>query len=182
MPRHRHRPALFAALLAAVLLPRAAGAQSEPKFTFAKLEETKAGTPPPAAVEWKAQVKGGFVITGGNSQTEAGTLAASVSRKAGGNRFSLDAAAAYGRSSLPSPANIDTTTNPPTPMITALDRHTVVTTNNWLLRGRYDRFLTTNNSAYASGQAAADKIAGKAFLGGGQVGYSRQLLKNGSPS
>jgi len=133
MPRSRYRPALFAPLLAAALLPRAAAAQSEPKFTFGKVEETKPSPSPAPAVEWKAQVKGGFVITGGNSQTENGTLAASVSRKAGSNRLSVDVAAAYGRSNLFSPTNIDTTTSPP--MITSLDRHTVVTTNNWLLRG-----------------------------------------------
>ncbi len=45
-------------------------------------------------------------------------------------------------------------------------------------KGRYDRFLTDNNTLYASGQAAADKIAGKTFFGGGQFGYSRQLVKD----
>lgn len=37
---------------------------------------------------------------------------------------------------------------------------------------------TFNNSGYASGLASADQIAGKALAGGGQVGYSRQLLKD----
>ena len=59
-----------------------------------------------------------------------------------------------------------------------INRQQVTTTNNWIRKGRYDRFFTANNSGYASGQAAGDKIAGKTFFGGGQAGYSRQLLKN----
>ena len=62
-------------------------------------------------------------------------------------------------------------------VITALNRQERDATNNWFSKGRYDRFFTPNNSGYVSGQAAADKIAGKAFLGGGQLGYSRQLVK-----
>jgi hypothetical protein len=70
----------------------------------------------------------------------------------------------------------------PTPgdptMIDGIRRDDVTTTNNWLGKGRYDRFFTPNNAGYASGQAAADQIAGKTFFGGGQIGYSRQLIKN----
>ena len=86
---------------------------------------------------------------------------------------------AYGRSNVLVPvlAAPDPTMPAMPPTISALERRPVVSTNNWLLRGRYDRFVTTNNSIYASGQAAADRIAGKEFFGGGQVGYSRQLLK-----
>jgi len=126
-----------------------AHAQAEPKFTFAKPEEVKAGAPPPPPVEWKAQAKGGLVVIGGNSQT-TNILVSNVT-----------------------PA---TATTPPT--ITSVDRQNVVTTNNWFTRGRYDRFFTTNNAGYASGQVGADKIAGKTFIGGGQIGYSRQLIKN----
>jgi hypothetical protein len=62
-------------------------------------------------------------------------------------------------------------------VVSALNRQEVTTTNNWFSKGRYDRFFTTNNSGYVSGLAAADKIAGKTFAGGGQIGYSRQLVK-----
>jgi hypothetical protein len=65
--------------------------------------------------------------------------------------------------------------------ITGIGRTEVTTTNNWLTKARYDRFFTANNSGYAAGQAAADRIAGKSFAGGGQVGYSRQLYKNDRP-
>jgi enamine deaminase RidA (YjgF/YER057c/UK114 family) len=163
---------MLLAALAATAAPRAAAAQSEPKFVFGKPDEAKPEAPP---VEWKAQAKGGFVLTSGNSQATNGTLALTTSRKEGNNRLSFDAALAYGRSNVIVPVLADPATTPPT--ITGFDRRTVVSTNNWLLRGRYDRFITTNNSAYASGQVAADRIAGKEFFGGGQIGYSRQLLK-----
>lgn len=150
-----------------------ARAQSNPTFTFAKPEDAKvaANTPP---VEWKAQVKGGLMVTSGNSQTTNGSFAAIASRKEGNNKLALEGAAAYGHSSVITPvydALVPT-------QIDALTRTGVVTTNNWLLKGRYDRFFTPNNSGYASGQAAADKIAGKSFFGGGQIGYSRQLYKS----
>src|SRR5205085_711905 len=61
--------------------------------------------------------------------------------------------------------------------VSALDRSPETTTNQWRARGRYDRFLTANNSAYGLGQIGADRIAGKKLIGGGQVGYSRQLVK-----
>ena len=141
-------------------------AQGSPKFDFAKPEEVK-------TVEWKAQVKGGFVLTTGNSQTKSGTFGAAASRKEGNNRLALEAAAAYGQSNVITPI-VDTTSN----TITAIDRTSVVSTNNWLTKGRYDRFFTLNNSGYVSAQAAADRIAGKSFYGGGQIGYSRQLYKS----
>jgi hypothetical protein len=153
---------------AALLLPSAAFAQSEPKFEFAKAEEVK-------AVEWKAQAKAGILLTTGNSQSQNVNLNASASRKDGNNRLALDGGLAYGRSNnrvavLGDPAMPTT--------ITGINRQQVTTTNNWIVKGRYDRFFTANNSGYTSGQAAADKIAGKSFYGGGQAGYSRQVLKN----
>ncbi|HEY7373549.1 MAG TPA: DUF481 domain-containing protein [Polyangia bacterium] len=161
--------------LAALLVARAAPAQTEPKFTFAKPEEQKPAAPP---VEWKVQAKGGFNLTSGNSQTTNATAGLTASRKEGNNRLGLDGGIAYGRS------NIYVATIGPDPMmptntaaITDLTRQEVTTTNNWFTKGRYDRFFTTNNSGYVSGLAAADKIAGKTFAGGGQIGYSRQLVK-----
>jgi Protein of unknown function, DUF481 len=152
-----------------LLLPSTARAQGTPTFEFAKAEAVK-------TVEWKAQVKGGFVLTEGNSQTKGGTFAASVSRKEGNNKLTLDGGAAYGVSNVRSSV---LSTDPTMPMtITDLTRTSIVSTNNWVAKGRYDRFFTLNNSGYASGQAAADKVVGKTFYGGGQIGYSRQLLNN----
>jgi hypothetical protein len=157
----------FAVGLISLQLARPAAAQTNPKFEFAKPEEVK-------IVEWKAQAKGGVLVTTGNSRTTNGALSATASRKEGGNKLTLDGSLAYGKSTVSAPVFGDAL-NPT--QITALQERSVETTNSWLLRSRYDRFFTLHNSGYASGQAAADKIAGKSFYGGGQVGYSRQVLK-----
>jgi uncharacterized protein DUF481 len=143
-----------------------AHAQKDPKFDFGKQEEVK-------AVEWKAQAKGGFAMTSGNSQTTNGTLAANVSRKEGNNKLALEGGLSYGRSSV-----LRAQPNATNPLMYDLQRQSVTSTNNYYGKGRYDRFFTANNAGYASGQAAADKIAGKTFFGGGQIGYSRQVYKS----
>jgi hypothetical protein len=43
---------------------------------------------------------------------------------------------------------------------------------------RYDRFFTQHNSAYLSARLGGDEPAGKELFGGGQIGYSRQLVKD----
>lgn len=152
----------FVALLAAA----PAHAQKDPKFDFGKQEEVK-------TVEWKAQAKGGIAMTTGNSQTTNGTLTASVSRKEGNNKLALEVGGAYGRSS-----NIAVAVDTASGMYSLAPRQTITSTDNYYGKGRYDRFFTTNNAGYVSGQGAADKIAGKTFFGGGQIGYSRQLYKS----
>jgi hypothetical protein len=126
-------------------------------------------------VEWKVQSKGGFIMTSGNSQATNITFGVKGSRKEGNNKLELEGGMAYGRSSN-LVADVDKTTSPPT--FRGFSRDNVVSTNNWATKGRYDRFLSENNVVYASTQWAADKIAGKTLFGGGQVGYSRQLLKD----
>jgi hypothetical protein len=157
-------------------------AQTNPTFTFVKPDQPKVveapkpppPPPPPPAVEWKAMAKGGFTMTSGNSQTTGLVGAGNVSRKEGNNRLAIDANGAYGRSNILTPDF-----NPAAPtVITGFHRNDVETTNTWLIKGRYDRFFTANNSGYAAASAAADKIAGKSFYGGGQVGYSRQIYKS----
>lgn len=171
--RCRACTSVLAALAVLLLLAGTASAQANPTFTFGKVEEAKAGAPPPPPVEWKVQAKGGLALTTGNSQTTGGSLSLATSRKQAANKFSFDATIAYGKSNVLTPQFIP----PDMTTITGLGRTEVTTTNNWVTKARYDRFFTTNNSGYASGQAAADRIAGKAFAGGGQVGYSRQLVK-----
>ena len=165
-------PFLGASLVAVtLLLAHPAAAQNEPTFAFGKPEEVKPQAP---AVEWKVQARAGLNQTSGNSQTTNVTAGLTASRKEGNNKLALDGGINYGRSNI-QVATIDTTVTPN--VITALNRQEVTSTNNWFSKGRYDRFFTPNNSGYVSGQAAADRIAGKAFVGGGQLGYSRQLVK-----
>jgi hypothetical protein len=156
---------------AVLLIASLAHAQTDPKFEYAKAEAAKAGAPP---VEWKAQIKAGVLITGGNSQVQSATLGLNASRKEGNNKLSLESGVAYGKTDTLQPFAGDMTM----PMVaTDLRRQPVTTTNNWFAKGRYDRFFTENNAGYVSAQGAGDKIAGKTFFGGGQIGYSRQLLK-----
>ena len=149
-----------------------AAAQVDPKFDYAKADAAK----PDAAhtVEWKAQAKAGGLLTGGNTQVRSATLGLTASRKEGSNKLSLDGNLAYGRTNV-----LAAVADPAMPtMVTGLQRVSVTNTNNWVAKGRYDRFFTLNNSGYVSAQGAGDKIAGKTFYGGGQIGYSRQLLNN----
>jgi hypothetical protein len=116
-----------------------------------------------------------MLITGGNSQSKSFVFGVNGFRKEGNNKLTLEGGLAYGTSNV-MVANVDSTTDPSNPVITSLDRQQTTSTNNMAAKGRYDRFFTDNNTLYASGQAAADKIAGKTFFGGGQIGYSRQLV------
>ena len=166
------------AILLMLAAPSPASAQTNPAFVFAKPEEVKVGAPPPPPVdkvEWKAQVKTGTTATSGNSQSVNATAGLSVSRKQGANKFAFDAAAAYGESNIIVPV-FDDAANPMT--ITSLERRSTTTNDNWLSKARYDRFFTTNNAGYVSAQVGGDRIAGKSLMFGGQIGYSRQLLKN----
>jgi hypothetical protein len=131
--------------------------------------------PPPTPVEWKAQSKGGMLITSGNSDSKNFSFGVNGFRKEGNNKLALEGGLAYGTSNA-TVARMDDPNNPNT--ITGLDHQKVVSTNNMAAKGRYDRFLTEHNTAYGSAQAAADKIAGKTFFGGGQIGYSRLLVKD----
>src|SRR4051794_39254385 len=140
----RPDPIRIAAAMSFLLATGAARAQAEPKFEFAKPEEVKQVD----KVEWKAQVKGGYLLTTGNSQSQNATLSAIVSRKQGNNRLALEGNVAYGRSNIRAPVFDPTVVAPAVPVIVDLTRRDVTTTNNWITKGRYDRFFTTNNSGY----------------------------------
>lgn len=169
------RSALLSAVaLALAALPSVARAQNPAVPTFSIPKPPEGDKPPAPDVVWKVQSKGGLLLTSGNSRSQVATLSLDGSRLEGGNKLSLSGALAYGRSTplvAVDPGMTGTTTG--------IERGpAVTTTNNWITKGRYDRFFTPNNAGYALAQIGADKIAGKRLYGGGQVGYSRQLLKN----
>jgi len=139
-----------------------------PTYEFGKVPEKAK-----PALEWKVQAKGGMLLTTGNSQTGSGTFALDSSRQSGMNKLSLNAGVAYGRSRIMVPVEDASGT-----ATTGLERQRNTTTNQWRAKGRYDRFVTENNAAYALAQIGADRVAGKELFGGGQAGYSRQLIKN----
>lgn len=155
--------------LAVVFLLAGPAQAQDPKFVYVK-PEAPAGAP-----EWKAQVKGGLLQTSGNARSTSGIIGAVGSYKKDADRITLEGGATYVHSSSRQ-------------FFTGVDdqgRERVgsnsvgrTTSNQWLAKGRYDRFVTQNNSIYGSAQMLADKPAGKEIVAGGQAGYSRQLIKN----
>ncbi len=163
------RPLVLAAAL--LFLAATAVAQTTPTFTYAKPDAVKPAAPaavaptPPPPVEWKAQVKGGFLMTSGNSQTTGASVTGNVSRREGNNRLTFDAGAAYGRSNVVTPVIVtDMTVTPPSNTIVGIGRTSIETNNNWSTKGRYDRFFTANNSGYVSAQAAGRSGGGQVLL------------------
>jgi putative salt-induced outer membrane protein YdiY len=152
-------------LVATLLLSSASAFAADPKFEFEK--------PPEKPSDWKVQAKGGLLVTTGNSQSRNGNLAVTSSHQTGWNKLSLDGNVAYGRSSV-----LHAVPDPTTGDIAGFERIGETTTNMWAARGRYDRFITANNSGYVLAKIGADRVAGKKLVGGGQAGYSRQLVKN----
>jgi hypothetical protein len=158
--RDRSVLALVLLLGAAVSTPASA---ADPKYEFQK--------PPEKPSDWKVQAKGGLLVTTGNSRSRNAVMALTGSHQTGFNKVSFEGNVAYGRSNVLVPIIENG-------MVTGLSRTPETTTNQWRARGRYDRFLTPNNSAYVLGQIGADRVAGKELFGGGQAGYSRQLIKS----
>jgi hypothetical protein len=162
--------------VAAVVAPSAplARAQTEPKFTYGTKEEA-AELEKKEEVEWKAAAQASLLILTGNSRVTTFAGGATASRKAHGNKFALEAGAAYARSSilLATDQNADG-------MIQEgeLSRPSQTTTRSWMTKGRYDRFLTENNSLYGAAGLMSDRPAGKDLVANGQVGYSRQIYKD----
>jgi hypothetical protein len=167
------------ALLAALtvgLLPALASAQGEanPKFEYAKHEELK-------KIEWKALVKSGLIYSTGNSQLTNFTAGFALSRKDTWNKFAFDGGFAFAKSSVLVANDVhDASGNPGADGLIQPDefyRQRQTSANQWNLKARYDRFFTKNNSGYVAALAAGDQVAGKEFFGGGQIGYSRQIVK-----
>lgn len=149
---------------AVVLLPTAATAQT---FTFEK---------PPDDVKpevtWTATAEAGLLVTTGNSDTRTLSAAAKATRTDPKNKLDASFGIAYARSTIlvAADANGDNLIGPD-----EIDEQSTTTANSWLGRVRYDRFLTSHDSLYATGSIGADPPAGKDLFGGGQVGYSRGL-------
>jgi hypothetical protein len=58
-----------------------------------------------------------------------------------------------------------------------VERESTTAAQNYLVKLRYDRFLTEFNSLFVAALGGADVVAGKDFAGGGQLGYARLLYK-----
>lgn len=155
------------AIVCALCTSTSLASAQEPKFEYGKKEEVK-------GVEWKASAQAGLLLTTGNSKSTTFSAGAMGSRKEGRNKLELNAGAAYARSSVYLAIDDD---GDGAIGEDEIQRPASTTTRSWLVKARYDRFLTDNNSLYVLAIASADVPAGKDFVGGGQAGYSRQLYK-----
>lgn len=171
MNRNSHARRVPALAAAAVLFFGVGAAGADPKFTFGKKEEVK----DVKKVEWKASAQAGLVLTTGNSRTTTFAGGAKASRKAGNNKFIIEAGGAYAQSTVVLWNDEDGDRY--------VDDGELVDAESpgaklWSVKARYDRFLTQHNSLYLSALASGDENAGKDLVAGGQVGYSRLLFKN----
>jgi hypothetical protein len=165
----------LAALSGALLLAIGGDALAQdPKFAHSS-EEDLTKLAKASEVEWKAGAQTGLILTTGNSRSTSLSAGAKASRQANKNKLQIEAGGAYIRSSilLANDANGDGFINPG-----EFERQTQTTAEMWEAKARYDRFLTKMDSLYVSAQGMGNEPAGKTFVGGGQVGYSRLLIKN----
>lgn len=152
-----------------------AGADPDPSFKYATADD-RAALEKVDVVKWEAAMQAGLLLTTGNSRLTSFSAGLTASRKEKNNKLSLEADAAYGRSTIliGADANGNGALSPD-----EIDHISATTTKSWLLKGRYDRFLTENNSLFVAAGVSADRPAGKALIGNGQLGYSRQLYHSG---
>jgi hypothetical protein len=167
---------LLSVLAASTALVSTASAQPNPTFKYAT-DDDRAAVEKADEAKWEASAQAGLILTTGNSRVTTFAAGLNASRKAKANKLSLEANTAYARSSifLGVDRNGNGTLSPD-----EIDRPSTTTTKSWLLRGRYDRFLTDNNALFISAGVFADRPAGKELVGNGQLGYSRGLYKSGA--
>ncbi|WP_045118811.1 DUF481 domain-containing protein [Haliangium ochraceum] len=144
----------------------AAWAQAtDPKFTYAD-GTTREDLTKAEEIEWKASAQAGLVVTTGNAQVTTASGGIKASRKANRNKFQLEAGGVYARSKV---------------VVGVEDGEAVrearEISNALSTTGRYDRFLSDRDSLYVSASFFRDVLAGKEAVVGGQLGYSRSLIK-----
>jgi putative salt-induced outer membrane protein YdiY len=125
-------------------------------------------------VDWTATAEGGLLFTTGNARTTTVTAAAKSTRLSGKDKLAAELGLAYARSTVLVPEDdgdgvIENQGE--------IGDKTSTTANTWKGIVRYDRFLTAMDSLYIAALASADRPAGKSLVAGGQVGYSRTLVK-----
>lgn len=173
----KHNPTPCALLSAVALLLAALAAPAraeEPKFQYAD-DEVKSEVVAVQEVAWKASAQAGLILTTGNADTTTLSATAKASRKANRNKFQLELGGAYARSNIL--LAVDGNGNGTIDDAGEIDDQTITTTRSWNAKGRYDRFLSQHNALYVTAVGGADVPAGKDFVGGGQIGYSRLLLE-----
>ena len=159
-----------ALLIASLLVASAPAFADDPAYTYGKKEDVK----DVKAVTWAGSVQAGLVSTTGNSQTVTATAGATATRKDADNKLDGTVNFTYARATtrIVNDANGNMLIDPG-----EVTSQTATSANNINGKLRYDRYLTDLNSLYVAALALIDHPAGKAFQGGGQIGYSRSLYK-----
>lgn len=160
----------FTLALLTPLVAAAGVATAQPKFEYGKAADVK----DVKETEWTATAEAGLVLATGNSRTTTVTGSAKATRKQAENKFAAEASGTFARAStlVAADANLDGD----------IDENEVSRTDkdsarNYAAKIRYDRFLTEFNSLFVAALAGADPLAGKDFVGGGQLGYARLIYK-----
>ncbi len=137
------------------------------KQEFGKLEEVK-------EVVWKAAASAGFSISTGNASVMTFSGGFNASRNDGSNKIALGLKGIYGLTDIAVFADSDGDMKASKDSELTVDRKRTAA----LLLGtfRYDRFFSKNNTGYIMASAGLDLPASKEFMGGGQIGYARQIV------
>jgi hypothetical protein len=161
-------------LVVASVLAGSSIASAQPAASFEKKGDV-ADVKEVEDVTWTAKGEAGLVSTTGNSQTTTLTMSASATRKDKDNKLELTAAGTYARATtrVATDANGDGAID-----ASELSNSTATSAKNANVKLRYDRYLTPLNSLYIAALAGLDQPAGKDFIGGGQLGYSRSLYED----
>ena len=160
---------VFAAVTA--IAGSALAEDAEPEFEHKDPEELDEVD----GIEWSARAQGSLVHNSGNSQNTTISAGADASRRAGRNRLKLEASAAYARAAVL--AGEDRSETGVLDDDSEIVRRDETTSQAWSANARYDRFVTRRASIYSAALARADRPAGIALTGGGQVGYGREIYR-----
>lgn len=137
------------------------------KQEFGKQEEVK-------EVIWKAAASAGFSISTGNASVMTFSGGFNASRNDGSNKIALGLKGIYGLTDIAVFADSDGDMKASLNSELTVERKRTAA----LLLGtfRYDRFFSKNNTGYIMASAGLDLPASKEFMGGGQIGYARQIV------
>ena len=154
----------------ALALLAAPAVADDPTYTYGKKDDVK----DVKDVTWTGNVSAGLVSTTGNSQTTTATGGANVTRKDADNKLDASILFTYAHATtrIVNDANGNGVIDPG-----EVSDQTATAASNVAGKLRYDRYLTDLNSLYIAALGLIDHPAGKAFQGGGQIGYSRSLYK-----
>jgi putative salt-induced outer membrane protein YdiY len=163
-------PLLASLILTTVAAAAAPAFADDPTYTYGKKDDVKDVND----VTWTGKVEAGVVATTGNSRTTTATGSATAIRKDKDNKFEGNITGTFARATtrVVTDANMNMLIDPG-----EVSEQSATSAENVAAKLRYDRYLTDLNSLYIAALGLVDKPAGKAFQGGGQIGYSRSLYK-----